>query len=104
MMVEWKWSKWLEDCEGISVEKMRPDAIVKTRAVLMSEAEEKLAEKDKRIFDLENALIAHRDDLHEGSSRPCPTCQQSAKVLGFDLDRCAHTGETKELIPIKKKK
>lgn len=45
-----------------------------------------------RMLTLEQALLAHRADLHEGSSRPCPTCRASAKALGIDgkvPDRCS---------------
>jgi hypothetical protein len=48
---------------------------------------EQLVRENER---LRAALIAHRADLHMGSSRPCPTCRESAKVLGIKVpDRCA---------------
>lgn len=39
--------------------------------------------KDARIKGLEEALLEHRADLHEYSTRPCPTCRKSAEVLGI---------------------
>lgn len=35
------------------------------------------------VRELEEALYAHRADLHCYSSRPCPTCRNSAEVLGI---------------------
>jgi len=49
-------------------------------------ADEVDADKAKdtaRIQELEEALFQHRADLHCYSSRPCPTCRQSAEVLGI---------------------
>ena len=43
-----------------------------------------------KIKELRTVLIAHRADLHQGSSRPCGTCQDSAKALGIVVPgRCA---------------
>ncbi len=40
---------------------------------------------------LRKALLEHRADLHQGSSRPCPTCRESAEALGLTdpPSRCA---------------
>lgn len=52
--------------------------------------QERIAILLKDIFALRSALIEHRMDLHCGSSRPCPTCRQSAQALGIKVpDRCA---------------
>lgn len=43
---------------------------------------------------LRQSLINHRADLHNYSKRPCPTCRESAKVLGIAgkvPDCCAQT-------------
>jgi hypothetical protein len=48
-----------------------------------------------QIAKLREALISHRADLHGGSTRPCPTCRQSAAALGIrDMiaDSCANHG------------
>ncbi len=45
-----------------------------------------------KIKELRTVLIAHRADLHQGSSRPCGTCRDSAKALGIIVpDRCAQS-------------
>lgn len=46
-----------------------------------------LAENER----LREALLQHRRDLHQYSSRPCPTCRKSAEVLGLKgvPDSCA---------------
>ena len=49
-----------------------------------------LRDTREEITRLREALLAHRADLHEYSKRPCPTCRQSAKVLGIKVpDSCA---------------
>jgi hypothetical protein len=37
------------------------------------------AERDR----YREALLRHRSDLHNYSTRPCPTCRNSAEVLGI---------------------
>ena len=67
---------------------------------------ENIAPLQSRISDLEKALdearkalIAHRTDLHCGSSRPCETCHQSAKALGINVpDRCAQIKTDREAL------
>jgi len=46
-------------------------------------AEIELSTCKERVRELEEALYAHRADLHCYSSRPCPTCRNSAEVLGI---------------------
>lgn len=38
-------------------------------------------EKERDAY--RSALLAHRADLHNYSSRPCPTCRKSAESLGI---------------------
>jgi len=40
-------------------------------------------ESEDKCLELRKALLEHRADLHCYSSRPCPTCRQSAEVLGI---------------------
>jgi hypothetical protein len=54
-----------------------------------------------RTEALEQALLAHRADMHEGSNRPCPTCRQSAKALGLKVpDRCARGEDDKAALAL----
>ncbi len=57
------------------------------------EAIEVLAETELK---LRKALIEHRADLHGWSSRPCPTCRESAEVLGIAgmVPGCCARGDT----------
>jgi len=65
-------------------------------------AEKAEAERDKLI----EALYQHRADLHCYSSRPCPTCRNSAEVLGIadKVPYCCARVETdsKALAEVKK--
>ncbi|GAH72663.1 unnamed protein product, partial [marine sediment metagenome] len=47
------------------------------------EAEADNRRLQERGRELGKALYAHRADLHCYSSRPCPTCRNSAEVLGI---------------------
>ncbi len=47
------------------------------------EAKAECESKDKLIESLSEALIEHRADLHGYSTRPCPTCEKSARALGI---------------------
>jgi hypothetical protein len=51
--------------------------------VAQSVQREEIARLKERVAELERVLLAHRADLHEFSQRPCPTCRDSAKVLGI---------------------
>lgn len=44
---------------------------------------EEVKRQRAEIEQLKAALLAHRADLHNYSSRPCPTCRQSAEALGI---------------------
>ena len=63
----------------------KPDAFPAVEMSLLS----RLAD---RVEGLEHALLSHRSDLHLEGKRPCPTCRESATVLGLNvpLDRCAN--------------
>ncbi len=50
---------------------------------------------------LRGALIVHRADLHSGSTRPCSTCQQSARALGIEHlvpNGCARSDTDREAL------
>lgn len=65
---------------------------------MTAEIEKLKAENEK----LRDALLQHRADLHCGSSRPCETCRNSAKVLGLDVpDQCARDYWDKEALEAK---
>jgi DNA repair exonuclease SbcCD ATPase subunit len=57
----------------------------------LCEARERLKELEAQLASLRAALEQHRVDLHEYSSRPCPTCRKSAEALGLKglPDTCA---------------
>jgi hypothetical protein len=44
---------------------------------------QRVLRQNDEIAALKGALLAHRADLHQGSSRPCPTCRRSAAALGL---------------------
>lgn len=46
-------------------------------------AESQVRTLQGELEEMRAALIAHRADLHCWSSRPCPTCRDSAKALGI---------------------
>ena len=71
------------------VEKWRdPDFWAKTGAAMDSEdcsieIAPLIAELEREQAALRNALIAHRKDLHQYSTRSCVTCRKSALALGI---------------------
>ena len=51
------------------------------------------------IKRVRKALLEHRWDLHHRSSRPCPTCRESAEALGLKVpNECAKMCWDKEAI------
>ncbi len=71
------------------------------RATLTREATlRERAEKAKgALCRAREALLEHRADLHEGSTRPCPTYRKSAEALGFSgivPNSCATEGWDKK--------
>lgn len=58
-----------------------------------------LIDAEKEIEELREALLQHREDLHQSSTRPCPTCRKSAKILGLKVpDQCARRRWDKEAL------
>ncbi|MFH0901424.1 MAG: hypothetical protein V2A73_12420 [Pseudomonadota bacterium] len=53
---------------------------MKSGVILDADAALKASEAE--VERLRAALVAHRVDLHQSSTRPCATCQQSAEALG----------------------
>lgn len=45
--------------------------------------EKQLVAFQRQMKGLREALFQHREDLHQYSKRPCPTCRNSAKALGL---------------------
>lgn len=44
-------------------------------------------------------LLEHRADLHQYSTRPCPTCRASAKMLGLTVaDTCANPDQSLSIL------
>lgn len=75
------------DCYWISDQDIKHDTLYREEEdgewCKYSDHEAELAKKDEEIARLRRSLIDHRADLHCYSSRPCPTCRQSAEVLGI---------------------
>lgn len=48
---------------------------------MMADLRSALADSEKTVAELREALFQHREDLHQYSKRPCATCRNSAKAL-----------------------
>ncbi len=73
----------------LALNKQFEDTNKKLQAALLIDAR-RFAEQKKYIKQLEDALLSHRWDLHQGSNRPCPTCRESASALSLKVpDQCA---------------
>jgi len=71
-----------------TMERAEIDGIVSKMDALAAKCSKLTAE----VAALREALFVHREDLHAYSSRPCPTCRQSAEALGLTghvLDCCS---------------
>ncbi len=65
---------------------------------------EELLELEAKNERLEEALLQHRQDLHQGSTRPCPTCRKSAEALGLKVpDQCARERWDKQALNERRK-
>ena len=60
---------------------------------------ERIKELKCEIEELRGALLQHREDLHNYSKRPCPTCRRSAAALNIKVpDQCARVDWDKQAL------